>query len=209
MPRNRDKIDAEELFMRADGLLLASRVIKLFNPSIGAATAPGSITCSSCAVELYLKILAQLERDEPPLRGHDLKELMQDLPRSYFLRFRKAWYASFGGKAKIDEVRRDPEWAEFPATFEDAVAGSAQAFIDWRYGDTSVPKAWYLDQITQELRNAITELKPEWEMKEGGRILLNPKTTPAQVKESGILMGMDWAALNNKPAPCAQASREG
>lgn len=200
MPKRLDqKVDAEELFIRADGLLISARIIQLYNLQVGAVCAPGTIMCASCAVELYMKVLAQIERDEPPLWGHQLNALARDLSAKSYARIRKAWLNLNAEPIKLAKAKH-PEWTRFPTTFEIALMRSAKAFIDWRYGDTGAPKSWCLDQITQELRNIIIELKPEWRPSAGARVILNPETDIAEAKRNGLVGPMDWSKLDNKPA---------
>jgi len=202
MPKRlEDKIDAEDWFARADSFLLSNRVIETLHMEVVAACTQGVVVCGSCAVELYLKVLAQLERDTPPLHGHDLKELAHDLTGPSYRRLERAWLKECAPVIKMaKEKANDPQWAGFPTEFRKALAASAKAFIKWRYGEAGIVHGWYLGQITNELRNIILELKPDWRPSDRGRALLDPKTNLAKPKDEQFLRPMDWSILNNKPA---------
>ena len=201
MARLTNIINAEDFFARADSFLLAERVIEIFDVQVVAAAAQGVVVCGSCAVELYLKVIAQLERNGPPLEGHDLEKLVRDISGESYRRLKLAWLREAAEPIKTALANRhDPQWKNFPVTFEEALKQCSEAFVEWRYGNGGLTSGWFLSQITNELRNIILELRPDWQPTQLGRTVLDPKTNPAGGKNQSFLRRMDWSKLENKPA---------
>jgi len=199
-------IDAEESFKRGDSFLLAHSFMESQPVEILAPCSAAHVTISAFCVEIYMKVLAQLERGEPPLGGHDLKRLAHDLTFGSFRRIERAW--KMANKESLKHRNRVPDWARIPAKFDEALRRSAKAFVEWRYGEGSDLRSWYLGGVSEELRAIILERKPEWRPLSGPRALLHPKTEPAETEQNDVLATFRWAIMNRKPTPFNFSSRE-
>lgn len=195
--RNDDKIDAHEYFKRADSLYYTVQFLGSFGPQVVAPCHQGYVLSGACASELFLKVLAQLERDEPPLWGHDFKELIRDLEPKTQQRLKKAWKVHTAETVAAAKRNRKKlkEWRQFPLTYEDAVSRSATAFTAWRYGKSDVWKAWHLGGILGELRRTILERKPEWGSAGG-----DPKANFAAAEDNATDRPPGFSILNHEAA---------
>lgn len=171
-----DEIEAEELFQRADSFHQSALLLGGFPVQVSAIYFQGGILCGSCAVELYMKILAQIERREPPLWGHDISSLIQDLSPKTQRRLKQSWIAENGefiALAKSFKKGRK-DWQSLPTNYESALALSAEAFVEWRYGRKTTIKGWFIGSHAAELRKIILELKPEWAPSAAARVRFDP-----------------------------------
>jgi hypothetical protein len=130
-------------------------------------------TSLAFACEAYLKVLAQLEHNEPPFPTHNLRELFHDLLPATQRELRKRWLKS-DGKMLKQKPLPFPGMAKQAKTFEEALDLSAKAFVDWRYNDAS-SSSWQLGSLPEILRNHLLILEPDWRLFEDSAVsMLNP-----------------------------------
>jgi hypothetical protein len=200
MPKRlEDPIDAETALRRADSFLFTVRFLGRQPMEIMAAMMQGQVLCDAMCTELYMKILAQLERGTPPLEGHNLKFLAGDLSAKSYRRMAKAWRKHHPGVKKLKIPDEFPKNLKWPTKFDDALALSAKAFIDFRYGEKEGVQWWQIGGVADELREIILELKPEWRPSGGPRTALDPKPDLAKTKDNQTVRPVGSAILNQKP----------
>jgi hypothetical protein len=177
VPQRLEKpIDAESALKKADSFLFTVRLLGNQPMPLMAMTLQAQVLSDAFCTELYMKILAQLERGTPPLHGHNLKFLAGDLSAKSYRRIAKAWRKGHPDPRKFKAPDDFPKQVKFPSKFEQALNQSAKAFIEWRYGDSEEkPLWWTLGGVPDELREIILELKPEWRPSQGLRAALNPQ----------------------------------
>lgn len=198
MARLEKLINVEQTFSRAIDYLYATRVLQKLGTNLVLTVAHSYVTLAALALELHLKVLAQLEREEPPLDTHNLKFLAGDLKKESYKRIAKAWRATWKSRRKqIGDSPHVPDFAKVPAEFRDALDKSATAFVDFRYfiPERHAP-AWQLDGATEEVQRMILELKPELLAVATFRVeqVTEADGQPVQTDQQERPHG--WAALN-------------
>jgi hypothetical protein len=196
-----DPINAQELFRTGEQFYYAAKIYRNLPPPVWMPGFSAYVILSAFSVEAYLKVLAQLERGTPPLEGHSLLDLFGDLTSKSYRRVARDWErrikkergpqpSSVGGKFA--------GFPDFPTKFRPALIVSSKAFIEWRYGEASVPKGWMLDGAQDELREATLELKPEWRPTMGPMLVLNPEAQLAKAEGNRPNVAPGSAILNPK-----------
>jgi hypothetical protein len=100
---------------------------------------------------------------------------MRDLSESSFDRVKGAWIRTTKQIGRAIRASTDAPTAmkKAYAKFEAALELSADAFMEWRYGE-SAPRGWFLDGVPNELREMILELRPDLRTSNGPRTILDP-----------------------------------
>lgn len=166
-------IDAANMYRKGESFHFAARYIQR-----GGVGAMGGGWCAwptslAFACEAYLKVLAQLEHNEPPFPTHNLRQLFHDLPPATQRELRKRWL-KLDGKMLKQKPLPFPGMVKQAKSFEEALNLSAMAFVDWRYNDAA-PSSWQLGSLPEILRNHLLTIKPDWRpFEDSATSLLNP-----------------------------------
>lgn len=155
-----DPINTENMYRKGESFHFVARYLQH-----GGLRALGGGWCAwptslAFACEAYLKVLAQVERNEPPFSTHNLRELFHDLLPSTQRELRKRWLKRDGKMLKQKPLPM-PGIAKHAKTFEEALDLSAKAFVDWRYNDAS-SSSWQLGSLPEILREHLLMLRPDW-----------------------------------------------
>jgi hypothetical protein len=197
-----DPINVENMYRKGESFHFAARYIQR-----GGLQAMGGGWCAwptnmAFACEAYLKVLAQLERNEPPYDTHNLRDLFHDVLPATQRELRRKWLKANGSMLK-QKALPPPIKIKNAKTFEEALDLSAKAFVDWRYNDEN-PNHWQLGSLPEIVREHLLTMKPDWRPYKGLlATILNPHADFVKpednIRASVPLPG--FANLNRKAAP--------
>jgi hypothetical protein len=196
-----EMIDTRELFSRGVEFISAANILQAQPPQVFVRVIPPVAVCQAFGMEAFLKVLAQLERGEPPLEGHILTALFNDLKPSSRRRIERAWRKE--NEAKFKKINSTgPEWArDFPTTFQKALERSSKGFVDWRYPKPGRRPAFFLHPAQEELRLMILEMDSTLGAKDAARVRINPQTGLAEPKNDGAQLPVRIRVIDGQPAP--------
>jgi hypothetical protein len=196
-------IDGKGAFGRADSFLFSVNFLRRQPMEVLAAMIQAHVLCDAFCTELYMKVLAQLEKGLPALHTHNLEQLAGDLSAKSYRRIKRVWTSKHPeAQMKNIEIPEGlPKDFKIPGTFKDALAASAQAFMDWRYGEGDRAMWWQLGGVPDELREIILEMKPEWRPLGGPRTALDPKPPIVKGEDNLVVRPISGPILNYQPTP--------
>lgn len=194
------EVDPEAFFRKGEsfyftGAYLMSQGLALMGP-----TSFASITCMAFATEVYLKVLAQIEREENWLDTHNLRNLFHDLRPQTQREIRRQWLKDSGKMLKRDSAGPLPPGYKPAKTFEQALDLSAKAFVDWRYGTGG--SHWYMNGLAGLARDRILLARPDWRPVAGSSLAsLNPHPDFVKAKDyvTTSLPPLGFTKLKNQP----------
>lgn len=170
-----EEVDPEKLFQKGESFYFTAAYLMSQGLSVLGPTGFAAITCMAFGTEVYLKVLAQIEKGESPLDTHNLRSLFHDLPTQTQREIRRQWLREHGKSLKRQVVRgQSPANFKMPKTFEEALDLSAKAFVDWRY-PTAKGHGWYMSGLPPIVRERILRARPNWRPPAGSSTAsLNP-----------------------------------
>lgn len=171
-----DDVDPKDFFHKGESFYFTAAYLMSQGLSVLGPTGFAAIACMAFGTEVYLKVLAQIEKGEKPLDTHNLRNLFHDLLTQTQREIRRQWLKEHGKELKrpIFDGPHKPSGFKHPKTYEEALDLSAKAFMDWRY-PTSRPHGWYMSGLPPIVRERILRAKPDWRPPAGSSTAsLNP-----------------------------------
>lgn len=211
--RHREKLDALALFRRAESFYFTVHFLRSQHITVQGQGSFALMTCAAFALEAYLKVLSQLQRDGPPLEGHNLRELFHDLSLETQKVARRMFLKAEGGPAEMKKRAREyqrqmPSYMKMPQSFEEALDLSANAFIEWRYNSTK-PCHFHVGILLGYMRDEILKLEPDWRPYKGHPLtILNPHPDFAKPQDEESRKPV-FEVLKPKPAAPNARTRNG
>src|SRR5687767_11574853 len=95
-----EDVDPQQLFHKGESFYFTSVYLMTQGPSVLGPTGFAAVTCMAFGTEVYLKVLAQIEKGENPLDTHNLRNLFHDLPTQTQREIRRQWLKEHGKELK-------------------------------------------------------------------------------------------------------------
>lgn len=120
------------------------------------------VASAAFALEIYFKVLANIERHLLPLKTHNLLHLFNDMIGETRDRLERRWTNECLPKiqAQFDSPYLPSDFPKLQ-TFRQALEMSADAFVIWRYAPRSRNRSFPLPDLVPITREIIIERRPE------------------------------------------------
>lgn len=196
------EVDPRQLFTKGESFYFTAAYLMTGGLSVLGPTGFAAITCMAFGTEVYLKVLAHIEKGEPPLDTHNLRNLFHDLPTQTQREIRREWlrrHAKELKKKMFDDGQPAPPNFKSPKTFEEALDLSAKAFVDWRYPQTK-GHGWFMSGLPPLVRERILRLRPDWRPPEGSSLAsLNPHPDFVKPQDEITRIPLGFRPMKNQP----------
>lgn len=163
---------------KGDSFLYAVQTLE--RQGVGRSVAGFALVVNSAfASEVYLKVLALIERNLRPLMTHNLEHLFKDISPETQRIIKDIWERDYLPGLQKDYSHLDlPKVFTAPHSFEDALRKSASAFIEFRYGGFSdKPRYFHMLALPILLREQIERQRPD--LIKRPRVTVHPAKPPA------------------------------
>jgi len=154
--------DAKSIMQHGDQFHATMRLIGAQGDPEFANFATPFVACAAFALEVYLKVLTNIERKLPPLKTHNLLHLFQDISAETQAYLDFQWTDE--ALPKLQQHQNHPNLPkDYPKvhTFRQALEMSADAFVDWRYSSTSKNRMFCVPDLVPMARAVILAKRPD------------------------------------------------
>lgn len=123
------------------------------------------IVLGALTTELFLKCLACIETGKPS-RGHNLRQLFDELSTEIRARIEKAWNSEIASRRAEEWNRIEAFGLSIPRDLSSALTKGGESFnrIRYSYEGNTDGVHFYVGDLPALLENIILEIKPEFEI---------------------------------------------